>query len=71
MSCIVTTDTFCDDCSGWTEGIASTVIQRKEARKKAAQAGWHYIKSPITKKMVDVCPMCWHRYYQYHPDNKA
>lgn len=65
MSITVTTDVFCDDCSNWIFGDASHKIRKNYARKIAKKNGWKHFKSPITEKMIDVCPKCWKWYESY------
>lgn len=55
MSLTISTDVFCDRCSGWSTGFTVTGprTNARKARKIAKAHGWH-----IGRGGMDLCPDC-------------
>lgn len=58
MSIVITTDVFCDICYNWMWYSTGSRPQARSARKKARKAGWLRCRSPLSSRLIDVCPGC-------------
>lgn len=63
MSFTITTDTFCDGCNDWVDGISKTSPDRTYAWKNAEAHGWKRIKGNTRKgeKHKHYCSRCFEK----------